>query len=219
MIRGLERDTTLISVVGLERMDVIYYVSRLLSCAGYRIMIVDNTRLHELFYSIRKADDQERLAQTNNIYTIKNCAFSEEFFNQFDYVFIAHGFEVEDTLWFNSDIYLLQTDLKACTTYGIKKQMTKEIGKVNLLVFDMYGKKVTMEVLRKEIGVTTEQVEDMYELFYNETDYLHYMQLLRNGGQSIKKLSVDTKNVIYALFDKLNPGVNKKEMAKIVKKA
>lgn len=218
-IQSENRITNLISVAGVPTCDIAYYMARLLNTAGFRCLVIDNSKRKDLFRCIRKADETITIAQTGEIYYMENVAYSEEYFAMFDYVVIYHGMMVDNELLEKSDFKYLQTDYLDITTRKIRRilEAQKEPYKFYLVYRDKVFSKIPEKLLKEEMGIKEEQIIESYEISYNEEDYMCYLGLLRNGITQIKTLSPDMKEVLQEFMKTTIPKENEKEYKLIFK--
>lgn len=214
------RTTQLVSVMGLQTCDIVYYITRILNAAGKRVLVADNSEGHELFQCIRKPDN-ENMVQTGEIYYITNIAYSEEFFAQYDFVIIYHGMQFDKEMNTQSDYRILQSDYKPYTTSQIREQLCEQDENLNyhLLFRDKAFSKISEKMLLTEIGLPEKDVADTYEIPYLEQDYMCYIGLLRNGSVNLKSLSSDMKAYLKEVMMELLTVVKPSHYNQIFKRA
>lgn len=212
--------TQLISVAGLPTCDLAYYMARVINAAGFRCLVIDNSKRKDLYGCIPKADEDIKLTQTGDIYYIDNVAYSEEFFSLYDYVIIYHGMLVDNELLEKSDIRYLQTDYLKTTTQKIRNilKTQKENYPFYLIYRDKAFSKIPEKLLLTEMNLGKKQIIESYEVFYNEQDYMHYIGLLRNGVTNIKSLSNEMKQILKDFLKIAVKLENEKEYKTIYKK-
>lgn len=187
----------IISIVGTHATDITYYLARTLNAAGTKCLVVDNSRDKYLFRSIPKAQG-ETMAQTGEIVYVQGVAYSEVFFAQYDFVLIHHGLSMNEELLKRSDYIYIVTDYLQYSTEKIKELLSDELMEKSyyLVCRDKVTEKTSVKQLVEEMGLTEARIEESYELYYNEQDYLGFFNLLRSGHVQIKGLSGDMKEFL-----------------------
>lgn len=210
--------TQMISIIGYPMCDIVYYFARALNAAGKRVLVVDNEKKHELFHSIRKPEN-EKLAQTGNIFYISNTAYSEEFFAQYDFVLIFHGMRINDELNVLSDFRYVVTDYRQSTTEELKKVLGRQEDTLKYYVIfrnKVFGK-ISEKLIMSEIGLIDKSIYEKYEITFNEMDYMCYMGLLRNGSVKTKATSPDIKDLVKSFLHVTIPDKLPKEYTQYFK--
>ena len=187
------KTTQIISVMGLPDCDIPYYLARALNSIKKSVLVVDNSRYHELFKSIPKPDG-EKMVQTGNIYYIENIKFSEEFFAQYDFVIIYHGMVIRDELNAISDYRYMITDYSPITTERLNKELSRQEDTLKYHI--IYRNKVS--------------VKESYVLSFNEVDEMNQLFLLRNGSIRTKTSSAEIKDFINAVYATIYPDLSSK---------
>lgn len=219
-IKTDERETILISFIGMERCDIVYYVARILNAADKNVLIVDNTINHGIFNSLRKPEGEE-MARVGNISAICNKKFSEFFFNCYDYVLIYHGMNLNEELCEVSDFRYVVSNFSPFMT----KKVAGLINKINenlayyVILREKVYDKISEKLILSELSLKDVQVKEVFHLLYSDTDYICYMNLLRNGSQQPKSTSSDMKNYLKSVLLTVMPEASKKERDKLFKKA
>lgn len=218
-IKTEEGISYLISVMGLNRCDFVYYLARILNAASKRVLVVDNSARHEMFECIPKVEGAE-LGQTGDIYYMCQKAYSEAFFSQFDFVIVFHGLHINAELNEKSDYRFLETDYLANTTKDINKQLERQNTNLTYYVIfrDKVFNKITERMILEELGMQEKNINEQFEISYNEQDYMCYLGLLRNGAAQIKSTSTDMRSVLTIILKTIIPDKTPKEYKQIFKK-
>lgn len=217
-IKTDESVTTLISVLGIARCDIVYYIARLLNAADKTVLIVDNTLDNGLFHSIRKPEGED-MAQIGNIAVISNKKYSEYFFSQYDYVLIYHGMNMNQELCEASDFRIMVSDYHPYQTARIRSKMRKLSKNLDYYVVcrDKVSSKVSDKDILQELGIKSSNVIETYEISYNDTDYMCYLNLLRNGTQQPKSTSSEMRDFLKNILYHFLSDIPQKEVQKIYK--
>ncbi len=219
-IKTEERETVMLSFIGLERCDLVYYAARLFNAADKEVLIIDNTLNHGMFHSLRKPEGEESV-QVGNIFVTCNKKYSEYFFSRFDYVILYHGMNLNEELIEKSDYRYLVCDFNPFTSARLAKHLARINENLDyyLILRDKVHDKVSEKMMLSELGLRDTHVKEIFTLPYSDIDYMCYMNLLRNGSQQIKNTSADTRDCLKSIFLSVMPSLSKKEMNKYIKKA
>lgn len=217
MLQTDENKTKIISIMGLPICDIPYYLTRILNSTGAKVLLIDNSSEHAIFNMLRKPQG-DKTAVIGNIVVIYNRRYSETFYNQFDYVVVYHGYEVNEEINQKSDLRFLETDYIQFTTNRIKQVLGNMHDLPYHIIYrDKISNKITEKIILKELGIDEPAGE--YILTYNESDYMCYLNLLRNGSQQLKGTSADMKDFFKSVMPVLFPEIEKKQIAKQYRKA
>jgi len=205
------KTTQIISVMGLPDCDIPYYLARALNSIKKSVLVVDNSRYHELFKSIPKPDG-EKMVQTGNIYYIENIKFSEEFFAQYDFVIIYHGMVIRDELNAISDYRYMITDYSPITTERLNKELSRQEDtlKYHIIYRNKVSGKIQEKMVLHELGIPEKNVKESYVLSFNEVDEMNQLFLLRNGSIRTKTSSAEIKDFINAVYATIYPDLSSK---------
>ena len=215
-----ERGTKIVSVLGMPRCDIPYYIIRLLNEYRKEVLVIDNSKEHSLFRSFKKVEGEEVISY-GNIWLMYDRAMDEEFFKDFDVVVIFHGLRVDQALLDNSDVMYLLTDYNPFNTEKINKILSamEEKYLYRVIALDQISNKYSDDAIVKELGLLKEQVVRYSTVFINESDKFCYINFMRSGTQQIKNTSAELKEVLKQVLPDIYPDVEKKELAKVYKKA
>ncbi len=195
--------TNIISVQGVERPDIPYYMARCINAMGRLALVLDNTRGNALFNAISQGTDTE-LAEAGNIEFRHNKAWSKEYFMQYDCIIIYHGMTPDRKLVAMSDFRFILASQDPSANVAIKDNILHNENVIyQLVICDKVGGKTTEDVILRELGLSNEEVtEEAWELAYSEEDYACMINLLRNGHQSPRRASSDMRNTLMVNFMK-----------------
>ena len=148
------KSTQIISVMGLPQCDIAYYLARAFNAIKKTVLVVDNSRYHELFKSIPNPDN-EKMVQTGDIYYIENIKYSEEFFAQYDFVIVYHGMDIRDELNAASDYRYLITDYSPITTERLRTELDRQEDtlKYHIIYRNKVSGKIQEKMILQELGI------------------------------------------------------------------
>lgn len=208
MIESTEHVTYIISFIGSENADLPYYLAKCLDGYGKTVLVLDNTRYGDAYYTQKRPDfvpqqAQEDAIQVKGITYHRNIAYSHRAFQCYDYVFILHGEYFEPSYLDNkiSDMIYLVSDFEPKHIRYIKSHFMEEKEekkyKVTLILKDMMNEKVSAKTIIKSLQANTcFDIEKHYVIPFDETDKKMYQSLSYNGTQKLKHLSSDYKDVL-----------------------
>lgn len=222
MLSYEDKNVTLITFLGMERCDVVYYSAAVFASAGKEVLVVDNSHSHDFFKSIPKPE-REAYAKVGNITCVADRKLSYDFFYEFDVVICYNGRSkgADATEIMNkSDIIYVQTCYSPYMCQDITQLLSDDIeGDYEIIYRDKPSSKVNEKVIIDELGFIPEAVKEQYILSYDLKDYSCYINFLRNGHQKLSPLSGDFKAFLFTLYDEFMTDIDKKEAKKLFSRA
>ena len=205
------KTTQIISVIGIPQCDIVYYLARALNSIKKTVLVIDNSRYHELFKSIPKPDG-EKMVQTGNIYYIENIKYSEDFFAQYDFVIVYHGMDIRDELSAVSDYRYIQTDYSPITTERLEKELSRQEDtlKYHVIFRNKVSGKIQEKMILRELGILEKNVKEAYVMSLNEVDEMCQLFLLRNGSIKTRSCSAEIRDFINAVYITIYPDITSK---------
>ena len=214
----------LVSFVGLERSDIVFYLAKILqernTTEGYRtVLLVDNSDSKDLFYIVNKKDEEE--VTMKRITFQCDMAYDPEYFNQFAFIIVYHGLDVDKEILEQSDMVVCSADYNP-NNYkilsGILDGYTKDI---QMIYRNWMNKKIKENLIENEIGIPNEQVEMRSIIKASLQDQNAYIQLLHNGNQRVNKseLSELMIETLKYLVEKITGVQDDKTLNKMISKA
>lgn len=196
-------NTKIISIVGLERGDYPYFLTKAFEEKKYRVLTIDNSSRHEVFLSLKRDDEEADYVERGRCVFMRNKCVEEdetEALEKFDIVIVFHGMNVDDYLLEISDKVIFTTDYLPFTVNEISSyvdmQMIEEVPKENLFVIyrDKVGNKLDEKYILRQYGLTA--VENEAAVDYDEGNYNAYVNYCYNGSQQLKGISSEMKAAI-----------------------
>lgn len=204
----------LVSFIGTERCDFVYYLGRILSEISSNVIIIDNSVTHELFRTVLNSLDEEDenrdMVIRSNITYLRDIAYSPEFFPTFDYIIVQEGNSCDEDYLEYSDHIIAMPDCKPDTL----KNMPALPENVEYILRDRAGK-VNERSAAAILDIDPERIAGFLE--YDAYDYAHYISLLYNGRQKLSGLSEDMIQGLAYITAKVS-GKPEKEVLKALKK-
>lgn len=192
---------------GLERCDILYHIVSILakSKENPKIMVVDNSKTHDLYNIIERPDDFE-IAMLDSAVVLKSKYVDDEF--NYDYVFIYQGnnlSKANEHLYIADYVYL-QTDytpvsiqlLKAFLEEAIQNDQQLEDKQAVLIFRDNVTSKIKESMI---LDSMVAGVREPFVLPYDSKDYEAYISLLYNGSQKLKATPEFISVIVQILVD------------------
>jgi hypothetical protein len=222
MLSYEDKNVKLITFLGMERCDVVYYTAVVFASAGKDVLVVDNSCSHDFFRSIPKPE-REPYAKVGNITCVANRKMSYDFFYEFDIVICyngrSKGSDVTEIMN-KSDINYVQTSYSPYQAEDISKLLSDEIeGDYEIIYRDKPSGKVSEKIIIDELGFIPEAVKESYIFSYDMQDYSCYINFVRNGHQKLSPLSGDIKAFLMTLYEEFMPEIDKKEAKRLFSRA
>lgn len=192
--------TKIVSIIGKEKGDFPYFLTRALEEKKCRILVIDNSCDHDLFLSLHRADEKaDYVEHGRTVYMRNKCVNPDEAgaFKKFDVVIIYHGLNPDYDLIDMSDSMVIQTDYLPVTLQYINDCIEMEY--INLfpkehtfVIFrDKSSVKVSEQYILKILGLT--QIENEATIYYDEGNYNAYVNFCYNGKQELKGISSEMR--------------------------
>ncbi|MBP3784471.1 MAG: hypothetical protein J6I68_14595 [Butyrivibrio sp.] len=222
MLSYEDKNVKLITFLGMERCDVVYYSAAVFASAGKDVLVVDNSCSHDFFRSIPKPE-REPYAKVGNITCVADRKMSYDFFYEFDIVICYNGrSKGKDAteIMNKSDIIYVQTSYSPYQAEDISKLLSDDIeGDYEIIYRDKPSGKVSEKIIIDELGFIPEAVKESYIFSYDMQDYSCYINFVRNGHQKLSPLSGDIKAFLMTLYEEFMPEIDKKEAKRLFSRA
>lgn len=212
------QDIKIVSVLGKEYGDLPYYLARMIEEKKYRTLVIDNSSSHDLFLSLKRADeDADYVEHGCTVYMRNKTATKEDLgaFVKFDVVIVYHGLNEDKELIDMSDLVIIQTDylpstLRLINDYIDMEYINETVPKdaVGVVYRDKVNNKISEQYVLKELGLNGIEME--YYIPLDEGTYASYLNFCHNGIQNIKGVCSEMKSTITSLRVMLVGKSNKK---------
>lgn len=204
-------------IAGMERCDITYYIARALA-KNFRdktVLVVDNSISKDLFRAVNGGieDDADDSIERNNIAFMRDIKFSEDFYDQFDFVIIYEGMAID-----KEEISL------ATRTFILPEATPVAMDRIKMLI-DYQDEDVILRDLTPRAKVKS--IASMYGISLDHMigaigadsqDYAFYVELLYSGDVKMKNVSPDLRDSLLYILTKV-ACLNAKEAGKCLKKA
>lgn len=212
----------IVSVIGLERADLIFYLAKILEKRhteeGFRnVLLIDNSDSKDLFGPVSNYNVDAEEITTGRITFIKDNIFDEELFEHFSFVIIYQGMDIDKEILDKSDVVILQTDYNIINHQMIKEKLNGYDGQLQIIYRDWMTKKIKESSIEKDLNISVEQVEMRGVIKANLTDNELYLNFIHNGNQRFKKdISELFMENLHYLAEKIT-GANEKTIDSVIK--
>lgn len=199
-------NTKIVSIIGQEKGDFPYFLTRSLEEKKCRILVIDNSCDHGLFLSLRRADNEADYVEHGSTVYMRNKSVNPEnagAFQKFDVVILYHGLNPDYELLDMSDSLVLQTDYLPVTLQYVNDYINMEYVNAfpkehTFVVFrDKASVKVSEDYILKVLGLT--QIENEATIYYDEGNYNAYINFCYNGTQELKGISSEMRAALNML--------------------
>ena len=198
----------IISFLGMERCDLVYFLAKSFEDKKYRTLVIDNSCSHDLFLSLKRENENTDYVEHGRSVYMRNKYVDPEnagAFEKFDVVVIYHGLNVNYDLLEMSDKVVLMTDYLPVTHRNIIDYIDMEYvntiskEKLYFVLRDKPSFKISEQYILRILGITGIDYEAVID--YDEGNYNAYINYCYNGSQSFKGLSSDMRMLLKNLME------------------
>lgn len=176
--------TQIISYVGLERCDFVYYLQKLLAGLNKNVLLIDNSESHDLIITMAKFTGDE-VVQRKRTTFLKDRKIGGPI-TMFDYVIIYHGLNPDSEMIAQSD------DVICCLTYDKimleKIKFAVELAEITKPCHIIWRDKTSNKISEKNEEARLRLISKTHHIApLDLVDMSMYVSLTHNGSQSLKK--------------------------------
>lgn len=188
-----------IGFVGVEKYEIILYLSRILHHLNLKVLLVDLSESEALYSCIPIPKDmrnKENKIDYRGIDFIKNENKLYDLQGNYDVILIDFGFNSYSNILSQCNRILLFTDLQLHNIERIKNMKIQTVAEMSLILKEFINCKITPEFITTQIGynIDKEQVYvfhndiiDMkYKIHSQYDDCFHFKKLSRSYKQFLK---------------------------------
>lgn len=215
-------ENNMISFAGVRHPDIPYYLAKLLAGDGRQILLIDNSELHDLFSSLHMDEEDRTYGETaiGNIHCLKDIAYSKKAFDKFDYVIVYHGFDIDDTIWNESNGRYLMVNTDRYLLKIVRDRMIGEKSRsLSLLILDAYFEKLDEEDIAELLTLNTDDIRGVFTLPFDPVDMSTLQSFQFNGMQNVNKLSSAMKMLLHEIYNDLFGETNKRAFKRVLEMA
>lgn len=205
--------TQIISYVGLERCDLVYYLQKLLAGLNKNVLVIDNSESHDLIITMAKFTGDEVVQRKRTIF-LKDREISGPI-DMFDYIIVYHGLNPDSSIIAKSD------EIICCLTYDKIKlekiQFAVELAEIEKPCHIVWRDKTSGKISEKNEEARLRLIaKSHYITMLDPADISMYVSLTHNGSQSLKKAKTDIALAVTSLACDIT-GHKPNDIKKIIK--
>ena len=205
--------TQLISYVGLERCDLVYYLQKLLAGLNKNVLVIDNSESHDLIITIAKFTGDEVIQRKRTIF-LKDREIAGPI-DMFDYIIVYHGLNPD------SDIIAKSDEIICCLTYDKimleKIKFAVELAEIEKPCHIIWRDKTSGKISEKNEEARLKLIAKTHHItMLDPEDISMYVSLTHNGSQSLKKAKTEIANAVSAIVCDMT-GAKPSDIKKIIK--
>ena len=204
-----------ITFTGLERCDFAYHTARVLATQADNVIVIDNSRNHEMYEAVSQGpdgeEDNDHMVVRNNITFLKDVEYSPDFFNSFDYIVMYEGMRYRLKDLEQSSLVFAMPDFLPASLEAMKGLPDN----VEYIMRDGAGK-LNERSAAEIMEIDPDRIVGTLPYEYN--DYSCYLSLIYNGRQKLKGLSPEfTQALAYVCGRAME--IDEKQAIALIKKA
>lgn len=211
-----------ISFAGTKRGDIVYYTAKTLAVCNEPVLVIDNSRQHDVFNALRHPREDARDVIIRNITYVRDADFSPAVLNDFQYIVVYHGTNVSLQWWQNSDIRFVTTDFDK---FNIEeagkafKDADADLSNVIPVFFNRFSTKIKDKTVLDTLGIEPKEDAVAFELEADESSNANWTAFQYNGSQKLTKLSRQMGKVVYSIYTAIVGKKDRLAMQKLFKQA
>lgn len=208
-----EKETKIISFIGMEQCDILYYISDYGIKQGKKVLVVDNSFSNDMYKAFTTIEDGV-FVEIGDLMVVKDIQYNENFYSKFDYVFVYHGMNLEKESYEKSDYLYVMTNYMPVQVEKIK-EIPLDKDRVHHMIFrDKVLKKITEDYIVETIGI---QAGDTYVLNVEPKDVELYMLIVYDSFRKLVGCSQEMYDMLLKAGMEIYD-IEEKQMRKIMRK-
>lgn len=188
---------------GQERGDFVFYLANILSTRTPAVLVIDNSNTYDLFLPVVGHNEESNSFDKGNITFLKNAAYSESLYEQYDFVLIYQGerfdaeeMKISEHIYFMPDF--LPRSLRNMEKFGIVNYENSSV-----IMRDQTSSKISSRSAAQFLNVPFDRIRG--SIPFDFKDYSLYISFSYNGHQSIKNLSPSyAEALMYVIYEILD---------------
>lgn len=176
-----------ISFSGVERGEFVYYIAAMISKSGKAVMVIDNSFSNDIYGAVSDFTECGTVTKQNIAY-VKNACFDKEYVEEFDYVLIWQGMNINmDVILQCDESYLLPNYTPSCMNACKKLFEDKDLITAIFMRDSVMSNKITEKSVAGFLEIPEEKI--MGIMTHDSKDYEAYLSFLYNGRHKFKSLT------------------------------
>lgn len=205
--------TQIISYVGLERCDFVYYLQKLIAGLNKNVLVIDNSESHDLIITMAKFTGDEVIQRKRTIF-LKDRKIDGPI-DMFDYIIVYHGLNPD------SDVIAKSDDVICCFTYDKimleKIKFSVELAEIQKPCHIIWRDKTSGKVSEKNEEARLQLIaKSHYITMLDPSDISMYVSLTHNGSQSLKKAKTELASTVISVVCDI-AGTKLNDIKKVIK--
>lgn len=190
-----KKEYKIITYIGLERCDLLYYLVKLGRLAGKHILVIDNSFSGD--YAAIYTKEESDMVEYENVTIARGYALTEQVASQYDFVFLYYGRNLKG-LSVNADYYVLAENQEYLPMEHLKAALESSRFESSpyLIVRDKVNNKLNNKTYAEMLGIHPYMT---YDLYLEPSEYQIYMNIARDGRAKVKHLDEQTENMLIDL--------------------
>ncbi len=217
--------TKIISIVGQERCDLVYYLSEICRVLKKHTLVIDNSYSKDLFEAL-KHKEEDVIERGFAVYT-KDVDYSPEAFANFDIVIFYEGYNLcADNLLQSSSVFIV-TDYSESSIRQIREVFEKDERLSDealkdasveccYILRDKMSKKIRDKLAFSLFGMSNCKL--VGAIPFSEVDYYRYIDFSHNKLQTVKGMSEGMKEALIFILMELEQ-LDRKSALKVINSA
>ncbi|TVX85620.1 hypothetical protein [Paenibacillus agilis] len=212
-----------------EKSDLLVYISKVLTTAGHKVLLIDATMLQRYFYSIPAISLETKLTEYDGFDVIRDCidyrdvetcfANNKEDLEAYDFVLIDTDCEAAVSNWGDLDMQFIVSNFERYTVEKNERLLNaffadreKSLTEFELIIYPFVKCNLDEKYPIQNLDhFPISWSEEPFEFYLEESDYIVRVNNQHDSRVSIKKSSRYTKNEIMAICQLIS-GQSQKEI-------
>ncbi len=206
MFQSIEKNTYILSIIGVEKGDFAYYLASILNSMGKSVMVIDNSYMSDLYDCLKRPDDTDdsEVVQQGDVTFLKKRDISPKVSEKYDFVIVNHGMQIYGHIMKLSDYITIVSNFEPRYKKNIINRLKGLEATADLVLRDKLNGKISEEKILNDFSSNTSiNVEDVYSFPYEEKDASLGQALAVNGHQKYTALSKEYRRVLSKIISKL----------------
>lgn len=223
----MDRNRIVIGFVGIDKYEYIIYLSRILYHLNKRVLLLDNSDSGALTgciptpIELKDKRIEYRGVMFQNIRNPVERNYSEEDqgYDGYDCILIDYGNEAKVFDNLRPDFLVYVTDQQVHNLNHLAEQKIMDVTGKILIIKNYINHKTTPSFIMEQLNLCEENLRSTYVVSPDELDEKNKLSCQTDYEVKLKKLSVQTKNLVRGITMELYPDISMKELNKGWKKA
>lgn len=192
------QEISIISIAGIKRGDLVYYLARMLASFGEPVLCVDNSTQNGVFRSVSR-DNASRDAYVKNITFIRNAAFNAKVVRHFRYVIVYHEMSINQKWWEESSKHYVITNFDRFDIDNVRDLLNGvELSTTGLIITNRWLNQISDRYVYEKLGFSANIVDAIFEVPNEEAVEAARISFQYNRISSMKTLPSSLKKMLFS---------------------